>query len=158
MVWNRFCNIFGLFWPGKPQKDKLPVKYLKNKIWGERWDPHGQITFTICDKQSSRLWDTQHLLTDADSSTDTKKILQVRQNWPKKYNFFLCGNFTPLMSKSFPIWDHLFFLLFPKDSENLKSLDIRLSEVGAKRRLKGVKKWKKKIFDFFFDAAILHPL
>ena len=31
-------------------------------------------------------------------------------------------------------------LLFPKESENLKSLDIGLREVGAKRRLNGVNK------------------
>ena len=35
-----------------------------------------------------------------DSSTDTKKILVVRQ-----YLRQLCDNFTPFMSKSFQIWD-----------------------------------------------------
>ena len=52
--------------------------------------------------------------------------------------------------------DHFFPLLFPKDSESLKILDIRLWEVGAKRPLNGtskVKKVKKKIL--FFCAAIL---
>ena len=43
------------------------------------------------------------------------------------------------MSNSFQIGDHFFSLLFPKDSENLKSLDIGLWEVGAKRRLNGVR-------------------
>ena len=58
-------------------------------------------------------------------------------------NFFLCGNFRPLPSKKFQIWDHLFPLLFPKDSEYLKSLDIGLREVGAKRPLNGVNKvWR----------------
>ena len=33
------------------------------------------------------------------------------------------------------MWDHFFPLLFPKDSESLKILDIRLREVGAKRPL-----------------------
>ena len=32
--------------------------------------------------------------------------------------------------------DHFFPLLFPKDSESLKILDIRLLEVGAKTPLK----------------------
>ena len=36
--------------------------------------------------------------------------------------------------------DHFFPLLFPKDSESLKILDIRLREVGAKRRLNGTSK------------------
>ena len=38
------------------------------------------------------------------------------------------------------MWDHFFLLLFPKDSESLKMLDIRLREVGAKRRLNGTSK------------------
>ena len=36
--------------------------------------------------------------------------------------------------------DHLFPLLFPKDSESLKILDIRLWEGGAKRPLNGTSK------------------
>ena len=36
--------------------------------------------------------------------------------------------------------DHFFPLLFPKDSESLKIFDIRLQEVGAKRRLNGTSK------------------
>ena len=36
--------------------------------------------------------------------------------------------------------DHFFPLLFPKDSESLKFLDIGLREVGAKRRLNGTSK------------------
>ena len=35
------------------------------------------------------------------------------------------------------MWDHFFPLLFPKDSESLKILDIQLREVGAKRPLNG---------------------
>ena len=38
------------------------------------------------------------------------------------------------------MWDHFFPLLFPKDSESLKILDIRLREVGAKRPLNGTSK------------------
>ena len=47
---------------------------------------------------------------------------------------FRRGDFTPFMTKSFPIWDHFFPLLFPKDSENLKSFDTGVLEVGAKDR------------------------
>ena len=46
------------------------------------------------------------------------------------------------MTKSFQIWGHFFPLLFPKDSKNPKSLDIGLWEVGKKKRLNGVNKWK----------------
>ena len=34
------------------------------------------------------------------------------------------------------MWDYFFPLLFPKDSESLKILDIRLQEVGAKKTFK----------------------
>ena len=85
------------------------------------------------------------------------EILLVRQNSPKN-DLFLCGNFTPFISKSFQIWDHFFPLLFHKNSKNLKSLDIWLREVGAKKRLNGVNKWKKINKKTFFAAAISHPL
>jgi hypothetical protein len=39
-------------------------------------------------------------------------------------------------NKNVHIWDHFFPLLFPKDSESLKILDIWFREVGAKRYLK----------------------
>ena len=45
-------------------------------------------------------------------------------------------NFTPFISKSCQMWEHFFQLLFPKDSESLKILDIQLWEVGAKICLK----------------------
>ena len=57
----------------------------------------------------------------------------------KKKNFFCHGNFTPFISKSCQIWDHFFPLLLPKDSKNLKRLDIGLWGVGAKRLLSGVR-------------------
>ena len=43
--------------------------------------------------------ETLNLSTDEDSSTNTKKNLLVRQNLLN--NFFLCGNFTPFISKIF---------------------------------------------------------
>ena len=50
------------------------------------------------------------------------------------------GDFTPFMSKNIQIQDHFFSLISPKDSDDLKSLDIGLMEVGAKRRLNGMNK------------------
>ena len=38
------------------------------------------------------------------------------------------------------MFDHFFPLLFPRDSESLKILDIRFWEVGAKRLLNGISK------------------
>ena len=46
-------------------------------------------------------------------------------------------------------------LLFPKDSESLTILDIRLRVVGAKRPLNGTSKVKKVREKNFFCAAIL---
>ena len=57
--------------------------------------------------------------------------------------FFSPSDFSPFMSNSFQVWEHFFLFLSHKDSENLKSLDIGLREMGAKRRLNGVKKMKK---------------
>ena len=59
----------------------------------------------------------------------------VRQNQPKKN-----GDFRPFPNKNVEIWEHFFPLLFPKDSESLKIMDIQLWEVGAKRRLNGTSK------------------
>ena len=50
------------------------------------------------------------------------------------------GNFRPLSNKNVQMLDPFFPLLFPKDSESLKILDIRLREVGAKRPLNGTSK------------------
>ena len=50
------------------------------------------------------------------------------------------GDFRPLPNIIVQMWDHFFPLLFPKDSESLKILDIRLWEVGAKRPLNGTSK------------------
>ena len=50
------------------------------------------------------------------------------------------GYFIPPPNKNVQMWDHFFPLLFPKDSESLKILDIWLREVGAKRPLNGTSK------------------
>ena len=49
-------------------------------------------------------------------------------------------DFTTFMIKSFQIRDQFSSALFPDDSEHLKSFDIALREVGAKRRLNGTSK------------------
>ena len=53
-----------------------------------------------------------------------------------KNKLFLRGYFRPLHNKNVQFWDHSFPALFPKDSESLKTLDIRLREVGGKIGLK----------------------
>ena len=86
---------------------------------------------------------------------------KIAQNGPKQHKkLFFCpkgqgkisktknkkklrDNFRPLPNKNVQMLDHFFPLLFPKDSESLKILDIRLREVGAKRPLNGASKVKK---------------
>ena len=93
------------------------------------------------DEEKSRIRETKHLSTDADSSTD------AIGGWTKaksaKKNFFLRGGFRPLPNKNVLMLDHCFPLLFPKDSESLTILDIKLREVGEKRPLNGTSKVKK---------------
>ena len=52
----------------------------------------------------------------------------------------MLGDCRPLPNKNVQIWDQFFPLIFPRDSESPKILDIRLWEVGAKRRLNGTSK------------------
>ena len=63
----------------------------------------------------------------------------VRQNQPKN-KLLLHDNFRQFSNKDFQIWDHFFPLLFLKDSESLKILDIQLREVGEKICLNGTSK------------------
>ena len=76
----------------------------------------------------------------------------------RKKNFFLRSDFRQFSNENVHIRDHFFPLLFPKDSESLKILDIRLWEVGTKRPLKKTKnrrRPKKVMKKTFFCAAIL---
>ena len=121
-------------------------------------------------KKKSRIRETKHLSTDADNSTDA--IGGWSKNTPKpdnlsgsvvstmfckaksaKKNFFLRDDFRPLPNKNVQMLDHFFPLLFPKDFESLKIVDIRLREVGAKRPISGTSKVKKSERFFFFFFA-----
>ena len=111
-------------------------------------------------------------MTDADNSTDAMggwtKNTQKPDNpsgsvvstmfckaKSAKKNFFWRGDFRPLPNKNFQLLDHFFPFLFPKNSESLKILDIRLQEMGAKRLLNGTSKVRKKRAKNFFCTAIL---
>ena len=58
----------------------------------------------------------------------------------QKQNKKICSDFTPFISKSFQIWDHLFPLLFCKDSESQNCLTSNFGKWGAKRHLNGTSK------------------
>ena len=81
---------------------------------------------------------TKHLLTDADSSNNTKKNPASKAKFAKKKLLFARRFYTHYKQK-FQVWSHFFSLLLPKDSENLKILDIGLCKVGAKSPLNGVR-------------------
>ena len=120
-------------------------------------------------EEKSRIRETKHPSTDADSSTNaiggwTKNtpkpnFFEKRKNHPKRKNsktsktrrgspvddrpspdFFLLGDFIPFPNKNVQMLDNFFPLLFPKDSETQKIFEIRLREVGAKRPLNGTSK------------------
>ena len=111
-------------------------------------------------KKKSPIRETKHFLIDADSSTITINILLVRQYLSKKIFFFYRPyKLTPVLSKSCQIRDHFFPLIFPNDFENVKCLDIGPHEVGAKRSLSGVNKWKKIMqLKIFFLSQLFHTL
>ena len=73
--------------------------------------------------KKSRIRETKHLSTDADSSTDAIGGWTKAKS-AKKTNFILRGDFRPLPNKNVQMLDHVFPLLFPKDSESLTILDI----------------------------------
>ena len=127
--------LFGLVYAGLPKSPTGSEVWELSRPWHNRadgctlhpapWQPLDKGVF-LCQYLfmfrntilKSRIQETKHLSTDADSSTDTKKILLVRQSFQKKL-FFLRGNFSHFISKSFQIWHHFFQLFFPKDSNNL---------------------------------------
>ena len=68
-----------------------------------------------------------------------KRYLKSEKSERKK-KLFLRRDFRQFSNKNVHIWDHFFPLLFPKDSESLMILDIRLWEEGAKRPFNGTSK------------------
>ena len=87
--------------------------------------------------------ETKHLLTKADSCTNTKKPA-IKAKLARI--FFLARQFYTLYEKKFSNLRPLLSLLFPKD--------FGLWEVGAKRRLNGVNKWKKTVKNLFCRGNI----
>ena len=74
------------------------------------------------------LWEVgakRHL--DGTSKVRKKKILK---------KLFRRSDFRTFLNQNDQIWDNFFSLLFPKDSESLKILDIQLREGGGKKMFK----------------------
>ena len=70
--------------------------------------------------------------TSARGENTFKQSGKTNKKSEEKKLFFCRGDFRPFLSKNVQIWDYFFPLLFPKDSEYLKSLDIGIQKVGAK--------------------------
>ena len=78
---------------------------------------------------------------DKASFDQYQKILVVRQNSPKN-KLFCAAILHSLQAKVFKS-ETTSSHIFPKDSENVKSLDIGLLEMGAKKLLNRVNKFYK---------------
>ena len=70
-----------------------------------------------------------------DSNTHTKKIQLIKAKFAPKQPFFVWKSYSQI-SKSFQIWDHLFQLLFHKDSESLNLFENWLKGSGGKKTFK----------------------
>ena len=89
-------------------------------------------------EEKSCIQETNNLLTNMDSRTNTKKILLHKENSPTVkhifffFFFFFCVDFKTFISLSFQLWDHLFWLVFPKDFESLKIIEHLTLGSGGK--------------------------
>ena len=87
-----------------------------------------------------------------------KKILQVGQNLPKKKQLFLPRQFYNINEQKFSDLRPYLFITFPQGFWKLKNLNIKLQEVGPKRCLNRVDKWRtKKSVKNFFRRGYLTP-
>ena len=105
------------------------------------WDPFFPLLFPK-DSESLKILDIR--LREVGAKRPLKKTENWRRSkkseWSGEKKTFLWRNFWQFSNKNVHIWDHFFLLLFPKDSESVKILDIQLREVGAKRPLNGTSK------------------
>ena len=82
-----------------------------------------------------------HLISRSGGKKTFKRYLKSEQMKKKiRKNFFCRGDFRPFLCKNVQIGDHFLPILFPKNSESLKFLDIQLWEVGAPNEKKISKK------------------
>ena len=116
ILWNIYCEMHG-------------AKCIHWSIYSERqimkcilWIKYSSSEIFFYLKYHIR--EPNNLLTNLNSSTNTKKNLLSKAKFAQKQTFLLCSNFTPFVCKSFQIGDHFFPLLFPKDSEPLKVLAV----------------------------------
>ena len=70
------------------------IEFYKNNICASVTNSMSAMSLLI--RKKSRTWETKQLSTDADSSTNTKKILVVRQNLLQKQTFFCAAILHPL--------------------------------------------------------------
>ena len=115
---------FGENW--KPELTTYPIWSNINKQWGNNFVNAVAVTSTLFLARNPKILKFGHWTLGSGDKKMFKRSKKMKKKSVK--NFFCRGNFTPFMSKSFKIWDHFFPLLLPKDSKNLKSLDIGLWE------------------------------
>ena len=95
--------------------------------------------------------------TETAVSTDTQKILLIRQNLPKttttKKTYFCTAILHHLWAKFFKLESISFHYFSPRTLKIKQVWTLDFGKGGAKRRLNGVNKWKKNPW-IFFAAAI----
>ena len=85
--------------------------------------------------EKSCIWETKNLSTDADSSTDTKKVLLGRQNSPKNKLFF-ARRFYTLYEQKFSNLRPLLSITFPQGFRISKIFGHPTSGSGGKKTFK----------------------
>ena len=107
-------------------------------------------------QQKSRIRETKNLSTDANISTDTKKILLVWQIRLKS-NFFCAAIYTLYeleVSNLIPFHS----MTFPQGFQKSTKFGHWTLGSGGKKAFKRSERMKKKRRQLFFAATILHPL
>ena len=104
--------------------------------------------------EKSRIQETKNLSTDADSSTDTEKILLVRQNLQKNY-FFFALQFYTLYEKKFSNLRQLLSITFPQGfQKNQKKFGHWTLGSGDKKTVKRSEKvWHINTQGQFFEKT-----
>ena len=122
-------------------------KKMPFKIFQLNWAKWIHFTKQICSTETA-------------VSTDTKKILLIRQNLPKttttKKTYFCTAILHHLWAKFFKL-ESIFFHYFSPRTLKIKQVwTLDFGKGGAKRRLNEVNKWKKNPW-IFFCCGNLHP-
>ena len=127
------------------------------------WTNHNTVVLISNNLENKKchIRETKHLSTNAESITDTKKTLLVRQNSPKSF-FKNARRFYTLYKQKFSNLGPLLSITFLKGFRKSKNFGHLTLESGGKKTLKWSEQMKKNLWKTFsaqwFCTMILHPL